>query len=208
MKLTSMILITATLTAASAQAAAVFNTGYATTMAVTASNNFQAELAGLGYSNLSNTAVVTLSERTRVRFEVLGSQDGAGDGFVTLSKPNLSYTQAGSFANYFAAPVLIGAATFDVGLLTAQFLGAVNARPGQPGFGVYLPLADAPGQYFSQSLVFGFDQSGGIGFDNLIVRATIAAVPEPASWTMMLTGFGLLGTAMRRRATIATAVPA
>lgn len=31
------------------------------------------------------------------------------------------------------------------------------------------------------------------------VRFTGAAVPEPASWAMMLGGFGLLGTALRRR---------
>ena len=33
-------------------------------------------------------------------------------------------------------------------------------------------------------------------FDNL---ASIAAVPEPASWAMMLLGFGALGTMLRRR---------
>jgi len=30
-------------------------------------------------------------------------------------------------------------------------------------------------------------------------HASLAAVPEPASWAMMLTGFGLAGMAMRRR---------
>jgi hypothetical protein len=34
-------------------------------------------------------------------------------------------------------------------------------------------------------------------FDNY--RITIAAVPEPASWAMMLMGFGALGVAVRRR---------
>lgn len=37
------------------------------------------------------------------------------------------------------------------------------------------------------------------GSQDLTFSATIAAVPEPASWMMMIGGFGMLGTAMRRR---------
>jgi hypothetical protein len=37
---------------------------------------------------------------------------------------------------------------------------------------------------------------GGFEFDNLTVGG---AVPEPASWAMMLVGFGAMGAAMRRR---------
>ena len=37
----------------------------------------------------------------------------------------------------------------------------------------------------------------------------LAAVPEPASWALMIAGFGLVGAAMRRRAAAAAAaVPA
>ncbi|UAJ09240.1 PEPxxWA-CTERM sorting domain-containing protein [Polymorphobacter megasporae] len=42
----------------------------------------------------------------------------------------------------------------------------------------------------------------GLAVDDFSVKstvATIAAVPEPASWAMMVGGFGLLGSAMRRR---------
>jgi hypothetical protein len=35
------------------------------------------------------------------------------------------------------------------------------------------------------------------------IRGQIAAVPEPASWALMIGGFGLVGAALRRRATIA-----
>ena len=38
---------------------------------------------------------------------------------------------------------------------------------------------------------------GGGGY--FIVRAVQGAVPEPASWAMMLAGFGIVGGAMRRR---------
>ena len=37
--------------------------------------------------------------------------------------------------------------------------------------------------------------SGGVVLDNI----SVAGVPEPASWAMLLTGFGMLGFAMRRR---------
>jgi hypothetical protein len=47
----------------------------------------------------------------------------------------------------------------------------------------------------------------GLAMDNLSISATTAAVPEPASWAMMLFGFGLIGSAMRRakRTTVAFA---
>lgn len=37
------------------------------------------------------------------------------------------------------------------------------------------------------------------GSQDLTFSATVAAVPEPASWAMMILGFGLVGGAMRRR---------
>lgn len=37
-------------------------------------------------------------------------------------------------------------------------------------------------------------------------RVTISAVPEPASWAMMIAGFGLAGAAMRRKRTATAAI--
>jgi len=50
-----------------------------------------------------------------------------------------------------------------------------------------------------------------IGFENVAdtaITATTAAgaVPEPASWALMIAGFGLVGGAMRRRAAVWTTV--
>ncbi len=39
---------------------------------------------------------------------------------------------------------------------------------------------------------------GGFG-NNLVTDITAVSVPEPASWAMMIAGFGLMGTAIRRR---------
>lgn len=44
------------------------------------------------------------------------------------------------------------------------------------------------------------------GSSSLRISAVTAAVPEPASWAMMLVGFGSIGYAMRRRAKVRTTV--
>ena len=38
------------------------------------------------------------------------------------------------------------------------------------------------------------------------LESNVAAVPEPATWAMMIAGFGMVGFAMRRRAKVSTAV--
>jgi hypothetical protein len=48
--------------------------------------------------------------------------------------------------------------------------------------------------------------SGAFGFTNVTLgqaAAAAAAVPEPASWAMMIGGFGLVGAAMRRQRKVA-----
>ncbi|MES2291037.1 MAG: PEPxxWA-CTERM sorting domain-containing protein [Pseudomonadota bacterium] len=44
------------------------------------------------------------------------------------------------------------------------------------------------------------------GSSSLRISAATAAVPEPATWAMMLVGFGSIGYAMRRRAKVRTTV--
>lgn len=54
-------------------------------------------------------------------------------------------------------------------------------------------------QAFGSGWQGGTDESWGI--DNLKIEAIPAAVPEPASWVMMIGGFALAGASLRRRAT-------
>ena len=44
------------------------------------------------------------------------------------------------------------------------------------------------------------------GLDNISVDLAQAVVPEPATWAMLITGFGLLGGILRRRETLAPVV--
>jgi hypothetical protein len=50
------------------------------------------------------------------------------------------------------------------------------------------------------STVIGFNNfSGPDGIDPILDDVSVTAVPEPASWAMLIAGFGLVGTTMRRR---------
>ncbi len=39
----------------------------------------------------------------------------------------------------------------------------------------------------------------GLGYDDFTYNSAVGGVPEPAAWAMMLAGFGIIGSAMRRR---------
>ncbi|HPU15931.1 MAG TPA: PEPxxWA-CTERM sorting domain-containing protein [Polymorphobacter sp.] len=47
----------------------------------------------------------------------------------------------------------------------------------------------------------GYD--AGIGLDAVSIAGVPGAVPEPASWALMIGGFGLVGSALRRRRSVA-----
>lgn len=53
---------------------------------------------------------------------------------------------------------------------------------------------DFPKAYSFTSAVNGNNSAGGLGF-----LTVTSAVPEPATWAMMVLGFGAMGMAMRRR---------
>jgi hypothetical protein len=52
------------------------------------------------------------------------------------------------------------------------------------------------------------NSSGFVQFDNVALSDVSAAVPEPASWAVMVAGFGMAGGALRRRSRVAAAARA
>lgn len=58
----------------------------------------------------------------------------------------------------------------------------------------------------SSIISFASDASGGCCFGPALDNVRIAAVPEPATWALMITGFGLAGAAVRRRSAAAVAI--
>jgi hypothetical protein len=79
------------------------------------------------------------------------------------------------------------------------YAGASGAYQGGD-FGIPLSAA-VPGTYFAFE-----DLEGGGDFNytdlQFVLRNGSLAVPEPATWVMMIMGFGLVGGAMRRRQTV------
>ena len=63
----------------------------------------------------------------------------------------------------------------------------------------YNVFADSPTQYEL------YQATGGSYTENSIGLFTLTAVPEPAAWTLMIAGFGLVGAALRRRTTTVAA---
>ena len=83
---------------------------------------------------------------------------------------------------------------------------AVSATSGALGEGgtasLSLPAIFRQGQNSLTFVYTGIDQGmddEAWAISNLLVRDNMAVVPEPATWAMMITGFGLAGAALRRR---------
>jgi hypothetical protein len=100
-----------------------------------------------------------------------------GGGIFNLASLDVSFASSGAigtFSAYDAADALIGTSSFNAsstGSRTFNLSGITRLR-----------LVDT-GNHFS--------------IDNLVLNA--AAVPEPATWAMMILGMGAVGYAMRRR---------
>lgn len=108
--------------------------------------------------------------------------------------------------------VVNGQVDFDMTLTTSVRYGLFSSATLAEGGG-YLPAGDGYADFFNTVTiadVFGFNAAGQrvslfsvAGSDGTVVPATltppVSAVPEPATWAMMITGFGLAGTALRRR---------
>jgi len=66
--------------------------------------------------------------------------------------------------------------------------------------GAYTYAVSLSGYSGITSLSLSTDDGAGIAYDHFTFDGS-GAVPEPATWAMMITGFGLVGGAMRRRST-------
>lgn len=193
--------------AAPAMAAPSFTVNYTGSAPVPVpANDFATQLAALPtpLTSLTTNGTISVSGKSKVTYYYLASESGHVDGFEDAN---------GSFANYsetnatdFGNAKLIGTAIYSgAGALLAKFTdpGASDtAIPGQAGFGIFLP-ARATSPYTATSVWFGYDDlitNRDDNHDDFIVRADISAVPEPAMWALMVTGFGLVGVAARRRA--------
>lgn len=117
----------------------------------------------------------------------------------------LSFTLTTAFTGADGSPQDID---FNLVQINAQGPGGVTNVPLAPGTDEFYSIRNlsvAAGQY-ALSL-------GGSGASNLnasysgTLNFSAAAVPEPATWALMMAGFGMVGFAMRRRKSkVATSV--
>lgn len=177
---------------------------YSTAIPVPSSNDFQGSLSTLGLTRYTaQGATMVLASNSTIFFEFLGSESGFSD---TFTAGPVTYTENSSFENHFGVPIALGSANFLAGslagLMTFTSSGGVTATVGHDGFGIFLGLNQVSGQSFS-TFYLGYDDqvtNQDDNHDDFIVRATVRpAVPEPATWAMMLVGFGAMGVSLRRR---------
>ena len=103
-----------------------------------------------------------------------------------LGKQNLQY-QLFNDGVLVAGGFLNGLGTIFSSLKTIGFEGTDGTVFDE------LRLQSISGKKFNN---YGYDQ---LILDNITLSAVTSAVPEPATWAMMITGFGLAGSAIRRR---------
>ena len=133
-------------------------------------------------------------------FDLSGDQRSAGDDdwFVGVTyDSNKTY-------NFFRLGGAFGDADIFQNFLTAGSStgGILPTSSGFQHYSIGFNLQDAGTAKF----YIGSNTAGNAGpiLDNVLITSSSAAVPEPATWAMMIAGFGLVGGMMRRR-TLATA---
>jgi hypothetical protein len=116
----------------------------------------------------------------------------------------------------FLAPSQTAQGTTTLERIATTFVNGNSAAYSRQLDGVIAGLSIAQGATiglrWSQSYIstphligdklFDVSSNDGLAIDNVRLGATLApaaAVPEPATWAMMILGFGLIGGAMRRR---------
>jgi hypothetical protein len=117
-------------------------------------------------------------------------------------QPGFNTSIAPSLYTFSATTDLGGLTTLDFSLANSLFTSPIA------GLNYYGPADGSPVQTFesnvtlrlSQSLSYSVAGGATYGADRLgTVTVSRSAAPEPASWAMMVGGFGVIGGAMRRR---------
>lgn len=174
----------------------------------TSGTNYGVSFSGNAQAICLNTPGTSCSNTSRGGEGDPGSQLG-GLFFLSGSETYLNYAGGfdTGFSFYYAAPNTPGSIGVYDGLNGTGNLLATLALGLTPstctGLGVYCPF-EPIGVSFSgtaQSIAFA-GVANFIVFDDVTFGSATpgnGAVPEPATWAMMIGGFGMMGAVMRRR---------
>lgn len=129
--------------------------------------------------------------------------------FLTGSSSQLNYAPGFStgFSFNFASNSTAAVSVFDGLNGTGNLLGSLllpqtanqNCPPAATGFYCNWSVGSISFAGIAKSIDFG-GSANRVAYDNITFGSTTpGVVPEPASWAMLIAGFGLVGAAMRRR---------
>ena len=166
---------------------------------------YKADLATIGvHSGLDSPTTVQPSGPQTLEFRLLESHTDRG-GFQILALNVGGSTFAVPLQAFSGAGTLLGTVTsaLDFGSLIGD---TDNFGPNPPPFAfgaynVYLSDADTAALTGIGPFIGDVDHLYFSVGDRALFEVTVAGgVPEPASWALMLAGFGLVGQTVRRRA--------
>ena len=136
-------------------------------------------------------------------FGVWGLQVSDGTRAVYGATPDsLTFTFATPITHFGVDTIGFGnVGTSDLTVAWGANSSTLYSNISAPGGTVFFAgIIDTVG--FTSVTFTGTAPNDGIAFDRLQVKG---AVPEPASWAMLITGFGMVGFAARRRRNAAVA---
>ena len=200
--------------ASPANAAIIFafgvNGGATTTLTGTTTGSITSFNGGANnYSiNLSATGAAGLPDLRTVALTVADNgQSGAGTINLYVTKTDVNPFTSGLLSTFnsntltgSAADVRISSFYSTAEALFGGTLLQTNLFNGLGTFsGANAIVASGPAGSWSETVRYDIRFTGGEGTFN--GTANLAAVPEPATWGMMIMGFGLMGGVLRRRST-------
>jgi hypothetical protein len=115
---------------------------------------------------------------------------GLGSGTVTTSASLFQSPNDLDFTSVFINGTMAALTKLDGGLFEVAFANSLPITAGQ----------------LNTLTVNGVSRGGGAYGGQLSFIPSAAAVPEPATWAMMILGMGAVGFAMRRRSKVRTTV--
>lgn len=145
-----------------------------------ADGSWSIDLAGGRNSSISQAIDTIIGQAYEITFSMAGNLDNG------LQTHTMIASVAGSFGQTYSFTPEANANRFNKGWVTHTYAFTATSN--------------------SSLLTFAATDIPNDAYGPMIDKVSIAAVPEPASWAMLIAGFGMVGGAVRRSRTSSRAV--